>query len=140
MRRDADQPVGQAFTGGRGIAAARQMPAIGVGRQNRGNIIMRHDRRAVTPAERNQLGEERAALLSREVLLAQAEPAAAAGKGCRGDLQKWPSRLATVGNDEKRWLGKLHRVLPDPWPPSSEAAPRSRSSSRDAPRGRARDP
>src|SRR4051812_43279525 len=70
------------------------------------DVLMRHDCRTVIPAERNQLGEQGTPLGRRQILLAQAEPAAAALEHRRSDLDQGPLRLAAVGDDEKRRLWK----------------------------------
>src|SRR5205823_3122046 len=80
MRRHADQRLRQSPARRRRIAAARQMYAGGTGHINRIYILMRHDRRAVAAAKHNELSQQRAALFLRQLLLAQAEPAAAAAK------------------------------------------------------------
>ena len=48
------------------------------------------------------------ALGRRQILLAQAEPAAAAGKGSLGDVEERPRRLAAIGDHQHRRIGQIH--------------------------------
>ena len=118
VRRDADQPVRQPPSRRCRIAAARQMHAVGAGRDRRLDIVMHDDSRAVAVAERDQRAQQVAALGRRQVLLPQAEPAAAAAKRRLGDLRQRPLRLAAIGDDEKGRGGKPHEphVLEAPTP------------------------
>ena len=86
------------------------MHAGGADRFDRVDIVMRRDGRAIAPAERDQLGEQGAALGRRQILLAQAEPAAATTESRLGDLDEWPLRLAAVRDDEQRRARQLHRT------------------------------
>ena len=62
-------------------------------------------------AESHQCLEQRAALSRGQILFAQTEPAAAAGKGGLGDLFERLPRLTAVGDNEKRRIGQPHRIL-----------------------------
>ena len=80
MRRDTDEPSWQASPRRGRIAAGRQMHAGGADRLDCADVLMRHDERAKRPPEFHEIGEKRATLGCWQILLAQAEPAAAAAK------------------------------------------------------------
>src|SRR6266851_4101497 len=61
--------------------------------------------------EQGERAQQVAPLGRRQVLLAQAVPAAPAAKHRLGDLDQWPPRLEAVGNDEKGRGGEVHLRL-----------------------------
>src|SRR5262245_10958551 len=103
MRRRTDQCVRKPQTGGFGTAAARQVDAGGVRRCDRCEIVVHRHARSVATAERDQRRQESAPLSRRQILLAQAEPAAPARKYRFGNLLQRPSRLTPVRNDQAWW-------------------------------------
>jgi hypothetical protein len=60
------------------------------------NVLVRGHDRPEASTGRHQSGEKRAPLLRREILLAQAEPAAAAREDGLGDLLERPLRLMAI--------------------------------------------
>ncbi len=100
---NADQSVGEALARGRGVAAAGKMHRAGSGGERRVDVVVdAWIDGVVAAAEGGELGEEGVALGGRQVLFAQAEPAAAALKGGGGDLGQREARLRAVGDDEER--------------------------------------
>src|SRR5207302_11360401 len=85
------------------------MHAGGADRLDCVDVLMRHDERAKRPPEFHEIGEKRATLGCWQILLAQAEPAAAAAKGGFGNLGYGPARLNATGDHEQRRIGEVHR-------------------------------
>ncbi len=72
---------------------------------------MHHHRGGKAAAEGHQCLEQRPALSRGQILFAQTEPAAAAGKGGLGDLLERLPHLTAVGDNEKRRIGHPHHIL-----------------------------
>ena len=64
-------------------------------------LVHRNDRSNAAP-ERHQPAEKSAAFCRRQVLLAQAKPAATSLKHAFGDLLERQPGLTAIGNDEQR--------------------------------------
>src|SRR5262249_56703278 len=71
-------------------------------------VVRRGTRRAEARAKCDEPSENSAAFGRRQILLAQADPAAAAAKGGFGHLDQGPPRLIAIGNDQQRRIGKPH--------------------------------
>src|SRR6516162_5984879 len=87
------------------------MHAVGAHSHDRFDILMRRHHRPEAMSERHQSGEQVATLLAWQILLAQAEPAAATGEHRLGDLLERMPRLMAIGDDEQRRGREDHRSL-----------------------------
>jgi hypothetical protein len=78
------------------------MHPVRPGRDRRLDILMhRHGGPEVVP-QRHKRPKQGPPLVSRKVLLAQAEPAAPGAEHRTGDLDERPRRLSPVGDDKQR--------------------------------------
>jgi len=119
--RDADKFCRtQQRARGSGVAAGRQMHAVGAGEFGKRRLAVQHEPRVVTVRDRQQAAKQRHLLILRQIFFAQADPAAAAGQR-RGDKlgQRTPRLRAVVVTgltDVARFLGELaRRPLPGSW-------------------------
>ena len=106
----ADNPVGtDQRAGAGGIAARGQMHAIGAGA--RGQRRVSHACISFAPfarAQRQQRARQQNLLVRRQVLFAQAYPAATGAQRRGDDVPERPPRLPAVGDEKERRIGKFH--------------------------------
>src|SRR5204863_3878984 len=95
-------------TGGRQVAAGRQVDAIGAASLGERRIAMHHETRAMASRHRHEHAGERDLLVLRQILLAQAHPAAAGRERRAHHLAERPPRLPAVRHKKERRIGKLH--------------------------------
>ena len=94
--------------GRRGIAARRQMHAVDAGELGKRRLAMHHQTRAVAAHDRQQRARQQNLLVFRQILLAQAHPAATGRQRRGNDFGKRPARLPAVGDEKERRTGRLH--------------------------------
>ena len=84
------------------------MHPVGAHRRDRLDILVRRHDRPEAMAEHHQSGEQRAPFFGRQILLAQAEPAAAAREHRLGALFKRSPRLLAIRDHEQWWDRQPH--------------------------------
>ena len=86
------------------------MHAVNAGEFGKRCFTMQHQAGVVPPRHRQQRARQRHLLVLRQILFAQADPAAARRQRRTDDLGERAPRLMAIG-DQKQWRnGKFHRV------------------------------
>ena len=92
----------QQRTRGRHIAVRRQVHAINTGPSGEVGVAVQRQPCAVPLCDGCEAPRERDLLVRRQILLAQAHPAATAGARARNDIFQRQLRLRTIGDDKQR--------------------------------------